>query len=94
MAELDQLKHPTIAAAMQMMTVDQGASVENTRYEVPEGNWRLDRVEAALARLSKDELETLCIGEQEEMHAIANRRGMRAAHDFLEEYFTACMGGY
>jgi hypothetical protein len=51
-------------------------------------------VESALAALSDEDLETFVAGEHDEMLQIASRsQSLGFAHEVLELYFVAVMGG-
>lgn len=50
-------------------------------------NWK--RVEKFLGTLSDEDLETFCVGEQEDMVAIAKGREGKYAYRALDELFTS-----
>jgi len=71
--------YPTLQRVLEMMLNDQGMdtssvtfdSIDWTDERAPSNDFvQLDRVEAALATLSNEELETLAIGDQEDWPVI------------------------
>jgi hypothetical protein len=67
-------KYPTLRLALQMLCNDQGLEADAVILEsVDFEHVSLAKAEAALASLSKEDLETLCVGDQEECGKIHNR---------------------
>lgn len=80
---------PTLHAAFETISHDGGAGAGHAVYFVPEG-WteNLDAIEATLAGLSADDLQTFAIGEEREAAAIAARDpALAQAHELLNAFF-------
>lgn len=80
---------PTLHQAFETISHDGGTGAGHAVYFVPEG-WtgNLDAIEAALAWLTDDDLETFAIGEEREVAAIAEREpALAQAHELLNAFF-------
>lgn len=80
--------HPHLFEAFDSISHDSGGCCHDN-YRVPARHLaRLAEAEAALATLSKDDLETFCIGEQSEMETIRQRSPeLGRTHDLLCAFF-------
>ena len=79
---------PALHKAFEIVSHDGGAGCGYPDYAVPEHHrMQLGPINAALAELSEDDLETFCIGEQTEQLAMRDRDGgtpaLAWAHDLL-----------
>jgi len=88
--------YPTIQLAMEIIANDQGLSghpchLGEIDFANEEIRVDLPRVEAALAKLSRADLETVCIGEQEEQVRVTHNMVDGAmVHRALETIFEEC----
>jgi hypothetical protein len=77
--------------AIGLLFIDQGLSISDPSFVqlVSEFDWL--RVEAILAKMSKEERETFAIGDQEDMLAVAKKFGDDGeyAHEALDFLFEA-----
>jgi hypothetical protein len=75
------MTYPTLRRAFEIMLNDQGMGIHSIpleRVDFTQSNTTPDKlaiVEAALAKLSPEELETICIGDQEEWPPIYEKMG-------------------
>jgi N6-adenosine-specific RNA methylase IME4 len=87
--------HPRLHEALTIVSHDSGSGASRGAYGIPP-EWvdRVASIEAALAPLSKDELETFCIGEEGEAREIAERSDdLRAASGLLAAFFDGWRAG-
>lgn len=81
--------HPRLCEALTIVAHDSGAGASRTEYGIPP-EWvsRLPAIEAALAALSQDDLENICIGEETDMEEVAGRsEDLRMANGILADFF-------
>jgi hypothetical protein len=88
--------YPAIYRAFKLIALDNGMGVRDS-YELPPwhdpAEWRLPVIEAALAALSEEDLDTLCSGEQEDLVAIAERsEELGHANELLGAFFEGGPG--
>jgi hypothetical protein len=88
---------PALHKAFEIISHDGGAGCGYPDYAVPEHHrMQLGLIEAALAELDDDELDTFCIGEESEQIAIRDRDGgtlaLAWAHDLLGKFFNRFAG--
>lgn len=87
--------HPKLFGAFDVIRRDCGGAnryePEKTRYRVPyPWSASIDASEAALSRLSADDLETFCIGDQDEaLELCRHDTALRVTHDMLNAYFDS-----
>lgn len=78
--------HPALFRACEIVSHDAGAQAGWSSHTVPAGD--LATIEAELAELSPDELETFCIGDEDEREDLMVRRpGLVAACELLNDFF-------
>ena len=84
--------HPTLFRALNIISHDCGAGC-HTKYSVVQDEAACNSAERALAKLSKSDLETFCIGEEKEYRAIRRRtRTLLYASEILTGFFNRLCG--
>lgn len=85
---IDQVSHPKLYHAFEVISHDSGAGAGHTNYCVPaDESARVATAEAQLTPLTDDEIETLSIGEAEEMDALVAKHGLADTHALFNEFF-------
>jgi len=94
--QVDMMQNPLFAKMITMLFRDQGLTPP-LEYQIDESKWDLGVAEGWLKKLNDYELETFCIGDQEDMQAmIANApdtEGAEAAHKVLDHLFLELLHG-
>jgi hypothetical protein len=78
---------PKIWDAFATIAHDSGVTLQGSAYRAVREH-PLQDIEGALSQLRPDEFQTFCIGEHDEMDAIAARGpALAQAHELLEEFW-------
>lgn len=80
------ISHPALFRACEIVSHDAGAQAGWSSHIVPAGD--LDAIEAELAELSPSNLETFCIGDEDEReNLMVQRPGLVPACELLNDFF-------